>query len=141
MQVTELLKLHLKGRHPLKTDGTISQMVDEKMHGYVTLNECSDIVRYMYSAEDATELMRQLETMAASNEKQEASSDQEDDDEIKDEPKQLEYNTFLKVLLDFQLRGHLYFLKGFRGTFRQLDDDTDGVLNHSMSFIFQIYGG
>eukprot|EP01138_Halocafeteria_seosinensis_P012779 gb/GECG01013055.1/.p1 GENE.gb/GECG01013055.1/~~gb/GECG01013055.1/.p1 ORF type:complete len:808 (+),score=132.51 gb/GECG01013055.1/:1-2424(+) len=129
--VTELLKVHLKGRHPLKTDDAISQMIDEKIHGYVALSECSDIVRYMYSAEDANELMHQLETIAASSERGNEQNESDEEEHRREPPKRLSYNRFLKTLLDFQLRGHLHFLRNFRSNFREQDDDNDGIITHA----------
>merc|ERR1711935_1064806 len=39
------------------------------------------------------------------------------------------YTDFLKVLLDFQLKGHEKFLLKFMKLFRQFDKDKNGVIN------------
>merc|ERR1711939_732201 len=39
------------------------------------------------------------------------------------------YSDFLKVLLDFQLKGHEKFLLKFMKLFRQFDKDKNGVIN------------
>ena len=43
--------------------------------------------------------------------------------------KKMPYSDFLKVLLDFQLLGHDRFLTKFRDKFREVDRDSNGVLN------------
>ena len=39
------------------------------------------------------------------------------------------YSDFLKVLLDFQLLGHDRFLSKFRDKFKEVDRDSNGILN------------
>lgn len=39
------------------------------------------------------------------------------------------FNAFLKVLLDFQLKGHQRFLANFHAMFKEVDSDHNGVVN------------
>ena len=50
------------------------------------------------------------------------------------------YRMFLKVLLDFQLKGHDKFLGRFRRMFRDVDADRNGVLseNEFRQFVLKI---
>ena len=41
----------------------------------------------------------------------------------------INYNDFLKLLLDFQLKGHEKFLSKFMGLFRRIDRDANGIVN------------
>jgi len=45
------------------------------------------------------------------------------------EASKLKFQTFLKCVLDFQLREHEKFLSYFIMNFKQIDTDRDGVLN------------
>lgn len=43
--------------------------------------------------------------------------------------KKITYSDFMKVLLDFQIRGHEIFLKQFIEIFREADRDTNGIVD------------
>lgn len=50
---------------------------------------------------------------------------------VEDATTKLKFGTFLKCVLDFQLREHEKFLGYFISQFKQSDADRDGVLNES----------
>ena len=50
----ELLRVYLKGKHPLKRDAEISELLNKRVEGVVLEEEWVDIVKYMYAPEDAT---------------------------------------------------------------------------------------
>lgn len=56
----ELLRVYLKGKFPLKTDDALGKMHEERMRGDVHEEEWTDIVQYMYNAEDAARVMDRL---------------------------------------------------------------------------------
>ena len=53
-QVMELLRVYLRGKHPLKTDSVVNEMVKKRAaSGSLDEEEWVDIVRYMYTESDA----------------------------------------------------------------------------------------
>lgn len=117
--VLELVRVYLKGKHPLKTEGEISELLKKKTAGSLQEEEWSDVVKYMYNAEDSLALIVRIkdtirnEQLAASSaaaaspfrvrapRSTEISSKQQTS---------IEYAAFLKCLLEFQMRGHEKFL-------------------------------
>ena len=45
--VAELLRVYLKGKYPLKTDGDIGLLPEERMRGDVQEEEWTDIIKYV----------------------------------------------------------------------------------------------
>jgi hypothetical protein len=50
-------------------------------------------------------------------------------EEAVNEDSHLNYSTFLKMVLDFQLTEHEKYLKGFNLLFQNLDTDNDGLVD------------
>ena len=60
----ELLRVYLKGKHPLKRDAEISELLNKRVEGVVLEEEWVDIVKYMYAPEDATLLLVRIREIA-----------------------------------------------------------------------------
>lgn len=58
--MTELLKVHLRGKYQLKREDDITQMLKQRMEGYVAEEEWVSIIKYMYNHEDSVELIVKL---------------------------------------------------------------------------------
>lgn len=52
------LKMHLKGKYPLKNSVEIKTMIDQRTNGTISLEESSDIVGYMYNKDDSSHIMQ-----------------------------------------------------------------------------------
>ena len=100
----------------MKLDEVISDQLREKISGILLEDEWSNIIKYMYNPEDSATLVRQIK------DSEHVGTEGEDQAGI-------EYQTFLKILLDFQLRGHERFLMRFRELFQSVDTDRDGVVD------------
>ena len=141
--VMELLRVYLRGKMPLKSDGQIGEVLKKRMAGHVLPDEWADIVRYMYLESDAQMLIRRIQEAAASarsaavhgvppplgtpralSSSRGARSDRADDG-------RLPYSSFLQVLLDFQLSGHVAYLSSFVSLFQQLDPLGRGFVNEA----------
>ena len=139
--VSELLKMYLKNKHPLKNNGDIQDMLNERLNSYLFEDEWSGIIKYMYSEEDASqlfdEIFRILRKKKHLNVIQPPKGKISRDELIllKEKEKQIKsrvlYKDFLKVLLDFQLVDHERFLLKFIRIFRQFDLDGDGIINEA----------
>ena len=63
--VAELLRVYLRGKHPLKTDAQVSELLLKRTQGGALLEEeWADIVRYMYAPDDATLLVVRIKELA-----------------------------------------------------------------------------
>jgi hypothetical protein len=112
--VGDLLRVHLKGKQPLKTDDTITAQLKEKLAGDVVEAEWSDIVRYMYNPEDSATLAVTIKDFirrragrmamdAASARVQMRSTSRGNDVDTSSAEGRIRYDDFVKILLDFQV--------------------------------------
>ena len=142
--VVELLRVYLKGKMPMKTDAAINRILKKRLFGDVEEEEWVDIIKYMYNHDDGLSLMvlvkdaiRDLPVGKAKNPKKNNKFTRrrgsmiamQDEQESIARSGRIPYRLFLKVLLDFQLKGHDKFLSRFRRLFRDVDTDRNGVLN------------
>jgi Ca2+-binding EF-hand superfamily protein len=132
--VAELLRVYLKGKHPLKSEDEVSKLLNKRVKSYVFEEEWTDIIKYMYNHEDSVVLIMKckdyIEACQASRAPKETRRNRREarQDESRDAGK-IMYEDFLKILLDFQLKGHEKFLLKFMKLFRQFDKDKNGVIN------------
>ena len=135
--ISELLKMFLRGKFPLKTNSDIEAMLAEKCAGYVGEDEWTDIVKYMYNPTDAELLISLLQELqqkrAVTSLPTKKKPTREELLQMREKQSaqrnRVSYKDFLKVLLDFQLHGHEKFLQSFLERFRGLDEDGNGVVN------------
>jgi hypothetical protein len=133
--VAELLRVYLKGKYPLKSEDEVSKLLKKRMASSVYEEEWVDIIKYMYNHEDSVTLIMKCKDLIASQTKAEEMNKPARgrgraavEAEAKESGK-MAYVDFLKVLLDFQLKGHEKFLLKFMKLFRQFDKDKNGVIN------------
>jgi len=148
----ELLRVYLKGKHPLKRDAEISELLNKRVEGVVLEEEWVDIVKYMYAPEDATLLLVRIREIARAHHRdggrggpggrgaagargrgggvgaargRGAPSRREAAAAAAPATVRahLPYSSFVKALLDFQLAGHQQFLAPFLRLFRQVAAD------------------
>eukprot|EP00760_Papus_ankaliazontas_P014641 PhM_4_TR16122/c8_g1_i1/m.101359 len=133
--VHELLRVYLKGKHPLKGDEDILTMLRKRLSGSVLEDEWIDIVKYMYNAEDSVTIIMRIKEVLRQHHHprrqqqgtpgRSASLQQQSSESTSSLP----YSELLRVLLGFQLEGHERFLSGFVRLFRQVDGDRNGIIN------------
>ncbi|EAS05426.2 EF hand protein (macronuclear) [Tetrahymena thermophila SB210] len=130
--IKELLNMHLKGKYPLKNTAELKSMVDSKSAGFVTIEEITDIINYMYNKEDSKHLIEKVKDLMYFNVQSPPKKKGQKREEISKENmerKKILYSSFENVILDFQLKSHEKFLKPFIQQFKQIDTDSDGVIN------------
>ena len=109
-----------------------------KLSGLISAEEWNDIVKYMYNQTDADILLGLLQDMQERKQPETVGKKKLTREELLAKKEReasmrgrISYKEFLKVLLDFQLRGHEKFLQSFVRHFRSLDTDSNGILNES----------
>merc|ERR1711865_1335827 len=133
--VAELLRVYLKGKHPLKSEDEVSKLLTKRVKSFVFEEEWTDIIKYMYNHEDSVSLiMKCKDYIEASQHSQQQQPTQrrgrrDTREEAQRESGKIMFDDFLKILLDFQLKGHEKFLLKFMKLFRQFDKDKNGVIN------------
>jgi hypothetical protein len=146
--VVELLRVYLKGTHPLKTDKALSELVARKTRGFVVKEEWIDIIKYMYNRQDSlTRIVAIREAIKAHPEAPPppGSDGQGQGKGGKDSRRRgarsamdadtviakgvIRFDRFMKIMLDFQLTEHERFCAPFRDVFRRMDTDNNGVLD------------
>eukprot|EP00762_Andalucia_godoyi_P006619 ANDGO_04974.mRNA.1 hypothetical protein len=121
--VKELVRVHLQGKHPLKRDDEISHLVEKRVGGVLAEDEWVDVVRYMYNQDDVVGIMmavRPFLISPSSNGHVSAGASGKN---------KVRYADLVRVLLEFQMRGHERFLRRFVMLWREADQDQDGVVS------------
>jgi len=126
--------MYLRSKHPLKTNTEIKEMLNNKINGNITEEECNDIINYMYNQEDAEVLLEKLRKFYTYPSKSIADLKRlPRDQQLKlmneKEKPVIEYFIFQKIILDFQLKSHEKFLKNFVAYFRLVDKDLNGIID------------
>ena len=136
---TQLLRLFLRDKFPLKTASGLESMLKARMEGQLAEEEWMHVVTYMYNETDAmllVSLIRDLvqqRTISSPQGGKQLRLSREEMIQNRERERLLRskiaYADLLKILLDFQLKGHEKFLQGFLRRFRAADIDSDGYIN------------
>eukprot|EP00758_Cryptobia_borreli_P006861 Tbor_TRINITY_DN5214_c5_g1::TRINITY_DN5214_c5_g1_i1::g.16083::m.16083 len=65
--VHELLRVHIKGKYPLKCDDEINNIIKNKIKGFLYEDEWIDIIKYMYNNDDAVSLIMRVKDIIKQN--------------------------------------------------------------------------
>jgi hypothetical protein len=147
-----LLRILLREKHHLKTEGEISAIIEQIQLSTIEDWQWKKIVNKMYDREDVETLMHRFrECVEVRKQRKEnsafpqqshrmntasASRKLSRDEEImkrksnKSDNKLL-YCEFLKVVLDFQLQEHEKFLGKFTQIFKMVDHDSNGIIDEN----------
>ncbi|CAD8202164.1 unnamed protein product [Paramecium pentaurelia] len=130
----ELLKMYLRGKHPLKHQAEIKEMLNQRINGQLYEEEAVDIIKYMYNQEDSELLLDKLKQYyivpQKPNDRRLTREEQLIQLQEKDKYK-LEYQVFQKIILDFQLKSHEKYLKKFIVIFKEMDTDLNGIIDEN----------
>ncbi|CAK60189.1 unnamed protein product (macronuclear) [Paramecium tetraurelia] len=130
----ELLKMYLRGKHPLKHQAEIKEMLNQRINGQLYEEEAVDIIKYMYNQEDSELLLDKLKQYyivpQKPNDRRLTREEQLMLLQEKDRYK-LEYQVFQKIILDFQLKSHEKYLKKFIVIFKEMDTDLNGIIDEN----------
>eukprot|EP01012_Entosiphon_sulcatum_P008513 TRINITY_DN14640_c0_g1_i1.p1 TRINITY_DN14640_c0_g1~~TRINITY_DN14640_c0_g1_i1.p1 ORF type:complete len:751 (+),score=148.35 TRINITY_DN14640_c0_g1_i1:44-2296(+) len=130
--VHDLLKVYLRGKYPLKSEQDITQLLKKRINGVVHEEEWVDIIKYMYNADDAMNVMLRLKDCAVVQDPSPgARPSPSANGRGRSAAKVIPYQDFIQVLLEFQLTGHEKFLVKFVRLFRQCDTDRNGIINEA----------
>jgi len=131
--ISELLRMYLRSRYPLKNNAEIKEMLNIRMSGSIQEEECIDIINYMYNQEDAEILLVKLKKFyifpSKTAEMKRLSREEQMKLMSEKEKPIIDYNVFQKIILDFQLKSHEKFLKNFVQLFRRSDKDINGIID------------
>ena len=136
---TQLLRLFLREKFPLKSASGLESLLNARINGQLAEEEWVHVVTYMYNETDALllvslirELMQQRNVQSPQAGKQLRLSREEvmlNREKERALRSRIPFAELLKILLDFQLKGHEKFLQGFLRRFESADRDEDGYLN------------
>merc|ERR1719460_1758580 len=68
--VADLLRVYLKGRHPLKSEDEVSKLLAKRIKSFVYEDEWTDIIKYMYNPEDSVNLIVKCKEFIAASQEQ-----------------------------------------------------------------------
>lgn len=127
--VSDLIKvrstqLQLRKKYPMKTKTDLADLFNEKCNGGISEEEWTEIVSYMYTPEDADRLKANLIQIVYAKPLTEK----------RQKAKRIHFKDFLQAVLDFQLKGHEFFVQKFVKLFRRVDLDHNGILSEGEFF-------
>lgn len=121
--------------------------------GVVYQEEWMDIIKYMYNHSDSlalivmvNDLIRQQPAAPAApssgiSKRKGRRAPRTTASGHDDNKGAVPFNAFLKVLLDFQLKGHQRFLANFHAMFKEVDSDHNGVVNEGTTMHTHTHAG
>ena len=101
--------MHIKSQHPYKSAIEVNELYNDKTNGDITIDECDDIVKYLYNKEDATKILQMIDiVLKLSNRPHEDHHSRRPHPTKKDlnRKKTIKFSLFLQTVLDFQLKNH-----------------------------------
>ena len=143
--IKELLFEQISKLFPTKDRSFLQEKLDKTLAGSVTETQWNDIIRYLYNGADSAAINVVLKRQARDELTAKAARSSSNESSAIDEyrgstftrtkaktppaPLEILTGTFIKTVLDFQLRAHEQFLLQFRQSFIASDGDHDGVLS------------
>ena len=145
--IYELLGYYYQTKYPYKSTKEIDRMLKEKQGSYLIEEEWKTLIKYLFPKDSETVLSKINEYIESSrNERVQtdnkvntyAYSSGNSRKLTREELKSLNrkendlkilYTDFNKILLEIQIRLRDKYLSNFVSTFKQIDEDDDGVLN------------
>ena len=145
--IYELLGYYYQTKYPYKSTKEIDRMLKEKQGSYLIEGEWKTLIKYLFPKDSETVLSKINEYIENSrNERAQtdnkvntyAYSSGNSHKLTREELKSLNrkendlkilYSDFNKILLEIQIRLRDKYLSNFVSTFKQIDEDDDGVLN------------
>ena len=145
--IYELLGYYYQTKYPYKSTKEIDRMLKEKQGSYLIEEEWKTLIKYLFPKDSETVLSKIIEYIENSrNERAQtdnkvntyAYSSGNSRKLTREELKSLNrkendlkilYSDFNKILLEIQIRLRDKYLSNFVSTFKQIDEDDDGVLN------------
>ncbi|XQJ27700.1 Leucine rich repeat/Leucine Rich Repeat/Leucine Rich repeats (2 copies), putative [Leishmania guyanensis] len=129
--VKELLHMHIRAKRPHDGVMELNRALQKLMNSPVAEDAWKEVVNYMYNADDTaliTSIIHQYLYRQSSSKLQRRRKE-----ELRLSPTavypQLLCKDFVRLLLDFQLDGHVRFLEPYVEIFRRHDRDQNGIVN------------
>ncbi|KAL0212051.1 hypothetical protein RCL1_005677 [Eukaryota sp. TZLM3-RCL] len=148
--VFELLKAQIRSKNPYISERDLVAKTNKKSKSILTEEEWVDIVSYLYAHDDAVSVTMKIKleiqkttprpkplspaTRMRLLQLQTAGKTVDEETRVSLNPSEanrISFQKLIKVLLDFQLEGHVKFLSPFVKLFRKVDSDLDGALIES----------
>lgn len=124
--INDILKEKLKTKFKLKTEGEIIKMSKEITNGYIDEWLWKNILAKLYKEEHyimLEEKVRQSSIQALNI------SDNDSNVQKVNKNLRLAFELFQKIILDYQLKSHEFYIKNFLQIFKKIDQDGNGIIN------------
>ena len=124
--INDLLQHYIKAKFPMKKSEDLIELIDSKIknNGFLNEEEWKGIVYYLYEENDA----KLIEAKIIEENSNACSKGQK---QIRQGPISVSYFTFLKIILDFQIKCRVNFLRKFTILFKSMDSDNNGILSEN----------
>ena len=107
--ILDLLKMHVKAKMPYKNITEINDVMNKKVHGDISYEECEDLIRYLYNKADSDQIMLRLEGYFVEKVSKSTSSNRRRPVEHSvgaGSKGRIEFGVFMQQVLNFQLKNH-----------------------------------
>lgn len=129
--VKELLRKHIQAKRPLSGVVELSNALQQVLRGTVAEGAWKEVVNYMYNAGDSALITDIIHEYLHCRSLPKLQRGNEEDARLSPTAghSQLLCKDFVRLLLDFQLDGHVRFLEPYVKIFRRHDKDQNGIVN------------
>lgn len=121
----------------MKSSDELFGMINSKIknNGLLKEEEWKGIIYYLYEENDAklieSKIMLEIDNQDHQRQEKQISLTREEAMNPRKEAKGIAYNLFQKIILDFQIRCRVNFLKKFTLHFKSIDSDKNGIISES----------
>lgn len=125
----------------MKRNEELSELINNKVsNGMLFEEEWKGIIYYLYEESDAklieAKLLEEINNQMSMKIHNQVSKTKITRDELASltriqENKNIGYKSFLKIILDFQIKSRVNFLKKFTYLFKSVDSDNNGIINEN----------
>eukprot|EP00340_Litonotus_pictus_P008064 CAMPEP_0170532350 /NCGR_PEP_ID=MMETSP0209-20121228/71031_1 /TAXON_ID=665100 ORGANISM="Litonotus pictus, Strain P1" /NCGR_SAMPLE_ID=MMETSP0209 /ASSEMBLY_ACC=CAM_ASM_000301 /LENGTH=748 /DNA_ID=CAMNT_0010828319 /DNA_START=266 /DNA_END=2512 /DNA_ORIENTATION=+ len=136
----ELLVYYLRTKNQYKSSSEINEMAKTKTKGILSNEEWNAIIYFLYEDKDAKAIEEKMIDIA---EKEEATRNKGSNQGYKikkdtslPKPPSINYSTFEKVIMNYQIISRIGYLRNFTLLFKEIDSDGDGIINDSEFMVF-----
>lgn len=138
--IFDLLNYFIKAKFPLKSNGEIREMAISKQNSFLAQEEWKGIINYLFTNDEGKQLQAKIMSFIRKKyydpskiesniaNKKLTREELQSLSKIKEEYK-ISYSDLVKCVLDYQIRLRDKYLKNFTLIFRQVDKDSNGIIN------------
>jgi len=133
--INEIIRERITSKNKLKREKEVNKMLNDIINGNIPEGYWVEIIKRIFTEEHYKILEQRLKQIIKDKQQISLNTDcrkltRLEQKALKENKEmKIQYNEFLKILLDFQLKSHEKYLRKFIKFFQAIDNDMNGILN------------